>query len=152
VIDFLLDLEPGLAKNLQHRPVVDVSHRPEVRDAVVDRQLRQTFEQQGAQALAVKCIIYGKGDLGKVIVLLLGEIRARGNDVRAPATATDNHEAELFPRIRGITQRIHPISPWRGQGEKALLPRLWGKLIEEGEQPIAIMGLGDANSGSRAVT
>ena len=74
VIEFLLELEPRLAKNLQHWPVVHMSYRPEVRDAVIDRQLCQTFQQQRAQALAMKRVIHGKCDLGEVILLFLGEI------------------------------------------------------------------------------
>jgi hypothetical protein len=81
VIELLLELEPRLAKNLQHWPVVHMSHRPEVRDAMIDCQLRQTFQQHRAKSLAMKRIIHSECHLGEVILLFLSEIRARGNDM-----------------------------------------------------------------------
>src|SRR2546430_7246606 len=115
MVEFLLNLEPGLVKDLEHRPIVNMSHRPEVGNAMIDRQLRQAFQQQRAKPLAMKCIIHGECHFGEVILLFLGEIRARGNNMWTPAAGTANHEAELLTWVGWITERIHPLSSRSGQ-------------------------------------
>jgi hypothetical protein len=92
-----------------------------------------TEKDQRTQALAMERVIDGEGNLGQMITVLFGEIRARGDDMRTSAAGAVYHQAQLLTGVGGVAERTQPIPARGGQGEKAFLSRLGRKRIEKGE-------------------
>ena len=147
----LLHLKAGAMEDLQHGPIVPMGHRPKMRDPMADREQRQALQQQGSQALAVEGVVDRQGDLGHMVLLLLGEVGARGDDAWRPPGGAEDDEGELLARVGGVTQGIDPFAARDRRRKEPPLSRFWRQLLEKGAQGLAVIGLRHADQRGGAV-
>src|SRR6185436_20684812 len=92
----------GVAKDVEHRPVVAEGCRKESTEACERRLCCQLLEQQRADTFALKSIIDGKRHFGRSF--RDAQIRGDGHDTAIVLNVPNSHERKGSTRFRAVAE------------------------------------------------
>jgi hypothetical protein len=141
--------QPGGGEHFAHRHIVGVGDGPESREAVADRQQRQSFQEQRAQAMPVEPIVHGHGYFGLVRVSRM--IGTGGDDTEGAVLPAKGNHGEAAPRVGWVAECADHLGGRCSFGEKPVASGFRREAFDEALQFIRVGRLRDAQEGRRAV-
>ena len=149
ILDLRVDRESRLPEGFQHHLVAEESQGPEADEAMARGEKGQTLEKQAAEALALKFVVDGEGDLGARLVAR--DVGAGRDDPRRAFHDTVDDQRELRARIGRIALPLQERLRRIGRREETPTLRLRGKLMKELAQRLEICRLRRTNERGRPV-
>ncbi|KXJ99678.1 MAG: hypothetical protein UZ03_NOB001003076 [Nitrospira sp. OLB3] len=92
---------------------------PEPREPVADRQERQAFQQNRAEAVPMQAVVDGQGYFGLARVARM--VGAGGDDVQVAFLAAEGHDGQAALRIGVVAERANHLRR-RGRFRKEPIP------------------------------